>query len=149
VDESGFKPVIPPSILENTSEEPGMPTAMDIFTGVMEHIQEAYADLKALGIPKEDARFVLPNACQTELVLTTNASEFRHIFSQRCAKDAQWEIRAVCEEMLRQLLVVWPHVFDDQKRLLSENQENMKKELVESVLRDIKSDIEEQEKKKW
>ena len=121
VDEKQFDSVIPPSIQGNH-------LALETFEGIMSAIQLAYSRLRTIGIPKEDARFVLPNACQTELVLTTNAAELRHIFSQRCDRHAQWEIRAVCEEMLRQLMVIWPHVFEDQKRLLPEGQEAIQKE---------------------
>lgn len=48
----------------------------------------------------EDARFVLPNACETKMVLTMNARELMHFFSIRCCNRAQWEIRALAWEML-------------------------------------------------
>lgn len=49
----------------------------------------------------EDARFVLPNACVTRLVMTMNVRELRHFFSLRCCNRAQWEIRAMADDMLR------------------------------------------------
>ena len=49
----------------------------------------------------EDARFVLPNACETKMVLTMNVRALRGFFAQRCCERAQWEIRALAEEMLR------------------------------------------------
>ena len=49
----------------------------------------------------EDARFVLPNACETRLIVTMNARELMHFFELRCCRRAQWEIRALAEEMLR------------------------------------------------
>ncbi len=48
----------------------------------------------------EDARFVLPNACETKMILTMNARELMHFFSIRCCNRAQWEIRALAWEML-------------------------------------------------
>lgn len=59
-------------------------------------------DLGAKGeSSNEDARFVLPNACETRLIVTMNARELMHFFELRCCQRAQWEIRALAEEMLR------------------------------------------------
>ena len=49
----------------------------------------------------EDARFVLPNACETRLIVTMNVRELMHFFELRCCMRAQWEIRGLAEEMLR------------------------------------------------
>lgn len=49
----------------------------------------------------EDARFVLPNACETRLTMTMNSRELLHFFSLRCCERAQWEIRALAEDILR------------------------------------------------
>lgn len=49
----------------------------------------------------EDARFVLPNACETRLLMTMNVRELKHFFSLRCCERSQWEIRALATEMLR------------------------------------------------
>ena len=49
---------------------------------------------------KEDARFVLPNACVSEIVVSSNFREWRHIFAVRTSKKAQWEIRKACTMML-------------------------------------------------
>ena len=59
----------------------------------------------------EDARFVLPNACETKIVVTMNARTLRHFFKLRCCNRAQWEIRAVAVEMLRQASEVAPILF--------------------------------------
>jgi thymidylate synthase (FAD) len=56
-----------------------------------------YDDLLTAGVPAEDARFVLPNAATTKLVMTMNARELRHFFTQRLCKQAQWEIRALAD----------------------------------------------------
>ena len=52
-------------------------------------------------MPAEDARFVLPNAAETKIVVTMNARELLHFFNLRCCRRAQWEIRAMATEMLR------------------------------------------------
>ena len=73
--------------------------------------REYYNLMRAAGIPAEDARFVLPNACETRMIVTMNARELLHFFSLRCCKRAQWEIRAVAEEMLRLCKEVAPEIF--------------------------------------
>lgn len=60
----------------------------------------------------EDARFVLPNACCTSMIVTMNARELMHFFRLRCCNRAQWEIREVADEMLRQCQEVAPTLFE-------------------------------------
>ena len=68
--------------------------------------------LAALGADKkEDARFVLPNAAATRMIVTMNARELLHFFSLRCCNRAQWEIRAVAWEMLRLVKEAAPALF--------------------------------------
>lgn len=62
----------------------------------LERLNAAYPDEKN----EEDARFVLPNACETKLLMTMNARELRHFFSLRCCNRAQWEIREMADKML-------------------------------------------------
>jgi thymidylate synthase (FAD) len=69
---------------------------------------EKYADLRKAGLRKEDARFVLPNAASTRLVVSFNTRELVHFLDLRCAKDAQWEIRRVAREMARQAFLTSP-----------------------------------------
>ena len=59
----------------------------------------------------EDARFILPNAASTRIVMTMNARELHHFFSMRCCNRAQWEIRAMAWTMLEQVNRVAPHLF--------------------------------------
>ncbi len=61
----------------------------------------------------EDARFVLPAACETRLTVTMNARELTHFFSLRCCSRAQWEIRALADEMLRLAKEAAPAIFED------------------------------------
>ena len=59
----------------------------------------------------EDARFVLPNACETKMVVTMNARSLQNFFHLRCCSRAQWEIRQLAEEMFRLVYPVAPHIF--------------------------------------
>ena len=76
-----------------------------------EGLPEKQARAKAAKLANEDARFVLPNACETKLVMTMNARSLHNFFRLRCCRRAQWEIRALAEEMLRLVLPVAPHLF--------------------------------------
>jgi thymidylate synthase (FAD) len=89
-----FAAVIPASI----SEQPALSARCEAH---MQKTHELYRDLLDAGIPAEDARFVLPNAAATKLVMTMNARELQHFFVLRCCRRAQWEIRAMAKEMLR------------------------------------------------
>ena len=59
----------------------------------------------------EDARFILPNACDTKMIVTMNARSLNNFFRNRCCNRAQWEIRALADEMLRQVYAVAPSLF--------------------------------------
>lgn len=100
------KYVTPPNIANNME-------AKEIFEEALEKISEAYQKLLKLGIPKEDARFILPNAAKTNIIVTMNARELRHFFNLRCCARAQWEIREVATEMLKQAKKAAPALFED------------------------------------
>lgn len=70
------------------------------FERLMEDCWLVYENLKALGIPDEDARYVLPNAAHTKLVVTMNARELLHFFNLRTCTHAQWEIREMAAQMM-------------------------------------------------
>ena len=106
VDEKHFTFVEPPKIEEN-------PEAHKIYLDFMESVRETYRKLRDLKIPKEDARFVLPNATTTEIVITANLREWRHIVELRGSKHAQWEIRRMTIEILKILKREAPTVFED------------------------------------
>ncbi|MGC8943271.1 MAG: FAD-dependent thymidylate synthase [Caldisericia bacterium] len=106
VDESTFDYVIPDTIKKNE-------VALNLYKDFMNSCKETYKKLKELGIPKEDARFILPNATKTEIVLTANLREFRHMISLRGSKEAQWEIRRLFIEILKILKEKAPTVFED------------------------------------
>lgn len=128
VSENGFEFITPPSIAEH-------PEAKSEYDRIISEITESYEKLAALLTEKhasefmaqgmdeksarskasklanEDARFVLPNACETKIVVTMNVRSLFNFFRHRCCNRAQWEIRAVANEMLRQCLEVAPHIF--------------------------------------
>ncbi len=80
-------------------------------TFLEEGFDEKQARQKAKKKAIEDARFVLPNACETKIVVTMNARTLMHFFRLRCCNRAQWEIRAVAVEMLRQVREAAPLLF--------------------------------------
>ena len=73
----------------------------------------AYENLINKGVPKEDARCVLPAAMATTLVATANFRQWRHVINLRCSKDAQWEIRDIAKKILMILYDYAPSVFED------------------------------------
>jgi thymidylate synthase (FAD) len=104
VGEDEFEYVLPPAVPAGDRAE---------FDADMAAIRAMYRKWLDRGLRKEDARYVLPGACTTEIVITANFREFRHIFKLRCSPRAQWEIREVCLEMLRVLGTRAPSVFGD------------------------------------
>lgn len=74
-------------------------------------LSEKEATKKAEKMANEDARFVLPNACETKLVVTMNARSLKNFFALRCCNRAQWEIRALAEEMFKLVYQVAPNLF--------------------------------------
>lgn len=106
VDMSAPEFVVPPSVAEN-------PEARAAWDDFMAHVVETYRRLREQGVRKEDARFVLPNAATSRIIVTMNFRSLRNFFSVRCDKAAQWEIRNVALEMLRQVHAHAPSVFGD------------------------------------
>jgi len=104
VNEEDFCYVIPES----------MPAEfIDDFQNDMGTISEMYRKWRDRGLKKEDARFVLPNACTSEIVVSADFREWRHILSVRTAKGAQWEIRKAANLILSILKQNAPACFED------------------------------------
>lgn len=107
-----FDYIIPPSIAQDS-------LAKETFKNFMIQAQKTYDfllhRLNKKGITGEsanqDARFVLPNAAETKIMVTMNARELLHFFRQRCCNRAQWEIRHMAEEMLSLVKKVAPTIF--------------------------------------
>ena len=87
------------------------PEALRVFDETMDAIWGAYSKLEAMGIPAEDARYLLPNGCTTNITITMNARELLHFFSLRCCNRAQWEIREMADQMLALCKEVSPVIF--------------------------------------
>ena len=85
--------IVPPSVKSN-------PEALAVFNEAVMKSQEAYRLMVEAGIPKEDARFILPHGHSTRLVMTMNARELHHFFSLRLCRRAQWEIHELARKML-------------------------------------------------
>jgi thymidylate synthase (FAD) len=114
VDEKNFRYIRPPSIDAN-------PEAKAIFDAHLALCKAAYLRLQELGCPNEDARYVLPNAVESEIVIGANFREWRHIFRQRCDHDAQWEIKAIALKALRIMMERAPNVFSDFEFAVDDN----------------------------
>lgn len=98
----GFKYVIPPKISSN--EE-----ASAYFGELMDKLQEAYDRLAELGVPKEDARFVLPNAAATNMTMTANLRALLSFYSKRKpGRGAQWEIAELAERIRKAVVEAEP-----------------------------------------
>jgi len=104
VDAKTVKWVVPPKVKANGK-------AYEEFAKCMDSTLKAYAALEELGIDKEDARFVLPNAAETKIVVTMNARELLHFFEMRCCNRAQWEIHALAVKMLQECKKAAPNIF--------------------------------------
>lgn len=128
VREKGFEYVVPPEIEK-------IPEAKAAFVRAMEDDQRTYEALTSAlmdgylrenlerGLPEkaaraqaekkaiEDARYVLPNACTTRIVMTANARSLFNFFRLRCCNRAQWEIRALAEQMYQLVYAVAPTLF--------------------------------------
>ena len=79
----------------------------------MESISELYRELLNGGIPEEDARYILPNACTTNIVVTMNARALLHFFALRCCNRAQWELRELANKMLELVKPIAPKLFEN------------------------------------
>ncbi len=84
-----------------------------IFDEAIEVAKDSYEKLLALGVPAEDARYLLPNAAETKIVITMNVRELLHFFSLRCCNRAQWEIREMAHRMLELARPTAPYIFMD------------------------------------
>ena len=89
------------------------PEAEAIFDEAVNAATEAYQKLLAAGIPAEDARYLLPNAAESKIVVTMNIRELLHFFEHRCCNRAQWEIRELAHAMLELVRPTAPYIFAD------------------------------------
>ncbi len=128
VNEDGFEFITPPEIAadaeakaefdrlmaaltESYSKIASILTEKHTKTFMEQGMEEKEARSKAVKKANEDARFVLPNACETKIVVTMNVRSLFNFFRHRCCSRAQWEIKAVADEMLKLCREVAPNVF--------------------------------------
>lgn len=104
VTEDDYDYIIPPSIKENSD-------ALELFDDKMKEMKDVYNKLLELGIPKEDARFILPTI-KTNLMISYNARSLYHFIKLRSCNRAQWEIRSLANQMLDQVKEVAPVLFE-------------------------------------
>jgi len=110
----GWQAIVPPAVAAN-------PAAMAELTEFWQIAEEKYRRLRELGIRKEDARFLLPNAAETRIVTTMNFAAWSHFLWLRAVdKAAQWEIRAMGQRTLEMLFAIAPAVFAEQWKVYQE-----------------------------
>ncbi len=132
VDMSAADMVVPPAIAQDGEASEAFSQAIKSAKYAYDHLHHVLEDIhtyelmlgdsnltekqarnKASKMANEDARFVLPEACQTRMLVTMNARELNNFFKLRCCTRAQWEIRQVAEEMLKLVYPIAPHLFKD------------------------------------
>lgn len=99
------KYVIPPSIEKDEKIK-------ERFEEFMRRAWDEYNYLLGKGIPEEDARYVLPNAAKTNIIVTMNARSLLNFFELRCCMHAQWEIRELAWKMLEEVKKIAPTIFE-------------------------------------
>lgn len=105
VKEHDFETIMPLSIAAKPAER-------EKFEKLMSEIRNLYTEWTEMGIPAEDARYILPNAAETKIVVTMNVRSLYNFFSLRCCSRAQWEIRALADKMLAEVKEVAPVLFE-------------------------------------
>jgi thymidylate synthase (FAD) len=103
----GFGYIVPPAV------QALGPEAEAEYAAQMAQMQSWYESWQQRLGTNEDARFVLPNACETRLMITMNARELRHFFALRMCERAQWEIRTLAEKMFVLCYQEAPELFED------------------------------------
>ena len=96
--------IIPPSIAKHAE-------ARRQYSRMIQNIWDLYESLRLKGIPLEDARYILPNATYSNIIVSMNARSLHNFFDLRCCLFAQWEIRVLAYKMLRLVRDVAPTIF--------------------------------------
>lgn len=97
-------------IPENVSQDPELSA---LFNTAIDVAYNTYQSLIDAGVPAEDARYILPNACTSKIVVTMNIRELLHFLELRCCKRAQWEIQDLGLRMLELAKPTAPYIFFD------------------------------------
>ncbi len=101
-----FEYITPPSIEKDKDSKKK-------FDSLISNIHNLYKELLDSGVEAEDARYILPNASETKIIVTMNGRELLHFFTVRCCNRAQWEIRELAKKMLKLVRKVAPIVFEE------------------------------------
>ena len=101
-----FEYITPPSIEKDKDSKKK-------FDSLISNIHNLYKELLDSGVEAEDARYILPNASETKIIVTMNGRELLHFFTVRCCSRAQWEIRELAKKMLKLVRKVAPIVFEE------------------------------------
>lgn len=105
VESKNFNYIIPPSIKKDEKSK-------EKYEKMMDQLGEVYEELRNIA-PKEDARFILPNAAETKIIVTMNARSLKNFFHHRVCNRAQWEIKAMAKEMLKLCKQKAPILFEN------------------------------------
>ena len=107
---------VTPDVLVNINQDDDrLQIAKQTFDTAMKNAWYAYKTLLECGLKPEDARFVLPNACTTEIIVSGNFREYRNFLKLRLGPRAQWEIRKAANIILNKLYEIAPSCFEDLK----------------------------------
>ena len=106
INKEGFSYIIPKSIAKDDKLN-------KIFTETIKKLNRIYNLLLEHNIAAEDARYILPQAVETKMIITVNARELLHIFRLRSCNRAQWEIRELANIMLKEVKIISPNIFEN------------------------------------
>jgi len=106
IDKKGFPYIIPKSIEKNKK-------LAKIYIDAIKKLDGIYQQLLDYNIEAEDARYILPQAVTTKMIISANARELLHIFKLRCCNRAQWEIRELAMNMLKEVKSIAPTIFEN------------------------------------
>ena len=113
VKEEDFDYIIPPSIEKDEILKKNFIEGIEKIRDVYKKMIERYKEMGVEGEKaNQDARYILPNAAETKIVVTMNARELLHFFKVRCCTRAQWEIRELAYKMLEICKKNLPAVFE-------------------------------------
>jgi len=126
VKEGNFEYIEPESIKASK-------VSHDRFINAIKIINSTYNNLLYDGVPPEDARFILPNACETKIVITMNFRSLRNFFKLRLDRHAQWEIRELAKHMFRIVYEHAPSLFEDFLILAGETEKIKFKETLDAI----------------
>jgi thymidylate synthase (FAD) len=106
MEPNNLENIVPPSIKRN-------PVARELYLKTFLKCREAYQELRVLGIPREDARFVIPMGIETQIEITGNFRSWLHFINTRTNPAAQWEIRELAHKSHELLKSISPNVFSE------------------------------------